>query len=265
MNPRTPDVHPTALVHPGAILESGTRVAPYAIVEEDTVIGAGCDIGAHAVIKRFTRMGKENRIHEGVVLGGTPQDLSFQSIRSFLRIGTGNVFREQVTIHRATTPDGSTLIGDSNYLMAYAHVGHDSTLEDHIVIACHVAVAGFVHIEDHVFISGGSVIHQFTRLGRYGMIGGLTKVVQDTLPFFVADGVPARTRGLNLVGLKRGGYKGEEISDLKKAYKSLLLVRCSLGERLKTLREIDSPHVRHLVSFVEKSRRGFCTTPRKNK
>jgi UDP-N-acetylglucosamine acyltransferase len=251
-------IHPTAVIHPAARLGKGTVVGPYAVVEEDVIIGDRCRIKAHAVIKRYTSMADENLICEGAVLGGRPQDLKFSECRSYLRIGSRNVFRENVTAHRATEPEAETRIGSDNYLMVNAHVAHNCILEDHIIIANNVGLAGHVHIEHHAFLSGGVMVHQFGQIGRFSMIGGHAKITQDVLPFFLVDGIPARVRGLNLVGLKRSGFSHDEILDLKRAYRILLQSGLKLNEKLAAMQGIDSDHVRHLISFIQNSTRGFC-------
>ncbi|MBI2821107.1 MAG: acyl-ACP--UDP-N-acetylglucosamine O-acyltransferase [Acidobacteria bacterium] len=251
-----PPIHPTAVVHPGARLGSGTDVGPCAVIEEDVIIGQNCRIGAHAVIKQGTRMGDGNAVFEGAVLGGPPQDLKYSGGRSYLRIGNGNTFREGVTVHRGAVVEGETRIGNGNYLMAHAHAAHDCTLGDSIVIANNVALAGHIEIDSHAFISGGVVIHQFSRVGKHSMIGGNSKITQDVLPFFLVDGVPGRVRALNLVGLKREGFPDAEINNLKEASR-ILFQHGSLEAKLAAMSAIDSDHVRHLVTFIRSSRRGF--------
>jgi UDP-N-acetylglucosamine acyltransferase len=251
-------VHPTAIVHPTARIGKTTDVGGYAVIEADTVIGEDNRIGFHAVIKRHTLMGNGNQIFEGAVLGGIPQDLKFTGAQSFLKIGHRNVFREGVTVHRSAEAGKETMIGNDNYLMAHAHVAHNCVLEDHIVIANNGLLAGHIHVESNSFVSGGVVIHQFCRIGRHSMIGGNSKVAQDALPFFLIDGVPARTRAINHVGLQRAGFSEAEISDLKQAYRILSKTEVQLGERMAALRTMDSENVQHLVSFIEQSERGFC-------
>ena len=251
-------IHPTAIVDPSADIGSGTFIGPFAVIEPDVVIGERCRIEAHAVIKRFTRMGYENCLSEGAVIGGLPQDLKYKGQDTGVRIGNCNVFREGVTIHRATETGGDTIIGNENYLMVNAHVAHDCVLEDKIIMANNSALAGVVRVEDHAFIAGGAMVHQFSQVGRYAMLGGKSKILQDVLPYFITDGVPGRAKGLNLVGLKRGGFSVQEIQDLKVAYRVLLLDAGLLKEKLARLRAFDSPHVQHLIDFIERSKRGFC-------
>jgi UDP-N-acetylglucosamine acyltransferase len=246
------------VVHTGVYLGRGTEVGPYAVIEQDVAMGDRCRIASHVVIKRYTQMGDDNTVCEGAVLGGAPQDLKFSGGRSWLRIGHRNTIREGVTLHRAQQPDGKTRIGSDNYLMANVHVAHDCLLEDFIVLANNVALAGHVHIEDHAFLSGGVVVHQFSHIGRYAMIGGNSKVTQDALPFFLIDGNPARVRGLNLVGLRRGGFSAAEIRQLKGAQRILFDEGPSLESRIGELKAIDSVYVQQIVAFIGRSERGFC-------
>ncbi len=251
-------IHPTALIHPDARIGEQTSVGPYAVIEEDTDIGPNCRIEAHAVIKRHTRMGKDNHVFEGAVLGGIPQDLKYSGTRSRVEIGDGNVFRENVTVNRSTEVGGVTRLGDRNYLMTCAHVAHECSLEDDVIMANNVALAGHVHIESKAFLSGGVVVHQFTRIGTLAMVGGNAKVTQDVLPFFLVDGVPARTRSLNLVGLQRAGYSRDAIRALKSAYRILSGREGRLQDRLQRLEKLEAEPVERLIRFIRGSERGFC-------
>ena len=251
-------IHPTALVASSAALGRDTEVGPYAVIEEDVEIGDHCRIAAHAVLKQGTRMGDGNQVFEGAVIGGPPQDLKYSGEPTRLIIGNENVFREGVTAHRSTSASHPTRIGDRNYLMAYVHIAHDCRLGDGVIIANNVCLAGHIEIEDQVFISGGVVIHQFTRLGQLSMIGGNAKVIQDVLPFHLVDGIPACTRGLNLVGLRRARLPRPEISALKQSCQVLFSDASKLEQKLQRLDEIDSESVRRLATFIRGSQRGFC-------
>ena len=251
-------VHATSLIDPNAILAKGVKTGPYVLIEQDVVIGERCDIRGQAVIKRFTTLGPENIVYEGAVLGGEPQDIGFVDCTSYLRIGSNNRIREGVTIHRGTQPQSETFIGSNCFIMANAHVAHNCRLGDGIILANNVALAGYVEIEDQAFISGGVVVHQFCRIGRLAMIGGNSKIVQDCLPFVITDGNPGRARGLNLVGLKRAGYKSGDIHVLKECYRLLLRSRLPLEEALNRLSTLGDPLVAHVISFVRASTRGFC-------
>ncbi|HEY0337009.1 MAG TPA: acyl-ACP--UDP-N-acetylglucosamine O-acyltransferase, partial [Burkholderiales bacterium] len=205
-------IHPTACIHPRAELAPDVRVGPFAVIEEDVSVGAGSSVDAHAVLKRYTRVGRATRIFEHAVIGGEPQDFKFKGCESYVVIGDQNQVREGVTIHRGSTPQAATRIGDRCFLMANCHVAHDCVLGNDVVIANGTLMGGFVAIADRAFISGAVTLHQFCRVGRLAMVGASARVNQDCLPFVVTDGVPARARGLNLVGLKRAAVEAVDIA-----------------------------------------------------
>jgi UDP-N-acetylglucosamine acyltransferase len=241
-----------------ASLAPDVRVGPFAVIEDGAVIGARCEVRAHAVVKRYTHLGAGNVIHEGAVLGGEPQDVSFKGDASTLRIGDRNLIREGVTLHRGALPGSQTTVGSDCFLMAYSHVAHDCHLADRVILANNVALAGHVSVGERAFLSGGVVVHQFCRVGRLAMIGGNSKVVQDCLPFVLTDGVPARARALNVVGLRRAGLDAAQIRGLKEGFRLLLRASLPLEEALRHLSALEEPLVDELVAFVKTSRRGFA-------
>lgn len=250
-------IHPTALVQAGARIGRDVEVGPCAVIEDDVVIGDGCTIAAHAVIKRYTRLGKRNKIGEHAVIGGEPQDYKFKPCASFVEIGDENLIREGVTIHRGSSEGAATRIGDRNFLMAMSHVGHDCILGNDIVVANAGLLAGVVTVFDRAFISGAVAVHQFCRVGRLAMLGGGTKLTQDALPFVITDGSPGRARAINLVGLKRAGVAAHEIVNLRRAFRALR----GANERqqlLAKLRALDSPAAAELADFIESSQRGVA-------
>jgi UDP-N-acetylglucosamine acyltransferase len=250
-------IHPTAVVD-GAKLGAGVSVGPYAVIEEDVVIGEGCSIGAHAVIKRHTRMGARNRVYEHAVIGGDPQDLKFDAKTiSSTEIGDDNVFRESVTVHRGSRPGAVTRIGNHCFLMALAHVAHDCVLGSHIVMVNNSGVSGECVVGDRAILAGAAGVHQFCRIGRLAMVGMNSKLVQDALPFCITDGNPARARGLNLVGLRRAGFKAGDIADLKDAYR-MLYQRTALKEAIEQMKQSATDAVRELAAFLEGGKRGFA-------
>ena len=251
-------VHATAIVSPRARLGSDVSIGPYAVVEDDTVIGDGCEVRAHAAVKRHTCLGSGNRVHEGAVLGGEPQDLSFRGQETRLVIGDRNVIREGATIHRSTEEGGATVVGSDCFLMAYAHVAHDCRLGDGVILANNVMLAGHVEVGDRAFLGGGAAVHQFCRVGRLAMIGGVAKVVQDCLPFVITDGHPARARALNVVGLRRAGASASQLRALREAYRLLVRSGLHLEPALATMSRLQDPMVDELVAFVRAGRRGFA-------
>jgi UDP-N-acetylglucosamine acyltransferase len=232
-------------------------IHPTAIIEDHAEIGPDCEIGAYAVIKQYTRIGARNRIFEHAVIGGEPQDLKFKGETSYLEIGDDNIIREYCTFHRANGEGETTRIGSRNFFMVGVHVAHNCVIGDDNIFANDVALAGHITIEDHVFLSNNVGAHQFVRMGRYAMIGGKSKIVQDVLPFFITDGNPSRLRGVNSVGLRRGGFSDDERRALKDAYKLLFRSTMAIQEALRELEHVDDEHVAHLVKFIRSSKRGF--------
>src|SRR5512138_1058696 len=199
-------VAPTARVHPDAEVGPGVVVGDFAIIEQDVVIGAGSRLEPYVYVKRWTTLGERNRISAGTVLGTDPLDKGFTGERSYLRIGNGNIIREHYTISRGTAPESETVIGDDNYVMTSGHIAHNCRIGNRTVIASCALVAGYVDVEDQAFISGGVVVHQFSRIGTLAMVGGNTRVNADVPPYFLYSGFNVTPMGLNIVGLQRAGF-----------------------------------------------------------
>ena len=251
-------IHPTASISPGAKLAGSVEVGPFAVIEEDTVVGDGCRIAAHAVIKRYTQLGRRNRVHEHAVIGGDPQDVKFDPATvSRTDIGDDNILREGVTVHRGSRPGSVTRIGNGCFLMALAHVAHDCTVGNHVVMVNNSGISGEAAVGDRAFLGGAVGVHQHCRVGRNAMVGMNSKLVQDALPFCITDGNPARARGLNLVGLRRAGFKAAEIAALKDAYR-LLYRKVPLAEAVAKMKQSSSDAVQELGVFLESSKRGFA-------
>jgi UDP-N-acetylglucosamine acyltransferase len=252
-------IAPTARIHPGAIIGPRTRVGEFCVIEQDVAIGADCLLEPYVFVRRWTALGDRNEISAGTVLGTDPLDKNFKGERSYLRIGHANRIREHYTISRGTQPESVTAIGDGNYIMTSGHIAHNCTIGSDTVIASCALVAGHVEVEDRAFISGGVVIHQYSRIGRLAMIGGNTRVNLDVPPFFLYSGFDVEAKGLNIVGLKRAGFSLAQVSKLKQAYR--ILYRSGLGlEAALTKIESDVPdeNTRHLVNFIRRSTRGIC-------
>jgi UDP-N-acetylglucosamine acyltransferase len=248
----------TARIHPDARIGPRTVVGEFCVIESDVTIGAGCRLEPYVYVKRWTTLGDGNEISAGTVLGTDPLDKVFRGERSYLRIGNRNQIREHYTISRGTKPESVTEIGDDNYIMTSGHIAHNSRIGNNTVIASCALVAGYVEIESEAFISGGVVIHQFSRIGRLAMIGGNTRVNVDVPPFFLYAGHDVKPVGVNLVGLKRAGFKPEQVSMLKKSFRLLYLAGLKLDEALRCIEEeVPSEHALHLVEFVRASKRGI--------
>lgn len=254
-------VHPTAIVARTARLDAGVRVGPYAVIGGEVTIGARTWVGAHAVIGGWTVIGTDNRIFPFASLGGPPQDLKFRGEASRLEIGSGNAIREYVTMNPGTASGGMvTRVGDGSLFMANAHVGHDCTVGDTVVLANSAALAGHVAVEAHAIIGGLAGVHQFTRVGESAMCGAGAMVSQDVPPFCTASGDRARLFGLNLIGLKRRGFADDTVRALKRVYRALFLAKEPLEAALARARAVagDVPEAAQLVAFVAASERGVC-------
>ncbi len=255
-------VHPTAIVHPEAVLSPGVVVGPYSVVGPGVRLAAGVVVGAHVTLDRDTEIGSGTRIDHHVALGGDPQDRKHDAgLRTVLRIGRNNVFREFVTAHRGSAGGArETVIGDDNYFMANSHVAHDCVVGSGVTFANSVAIAGHVRVEDGATLGGLCAVHQHCRVGRLAMIGGGAMCAQDVPPFALAQGDRARLYGLNIIGLKRSGMDDATVSALKDAWKLLftsdLPWRTSLSRAEETLGHV--PPVAELLAFVRASTRGVC-------
>jgi UDP-N-acetylglucosamine acyltransferase len=253
------EVASTARIHPDAVIGPRVVVGDFAIVEQDVVIGAGTRLDPYVYVKRWTTLGERNEISAGTVLGTDPLDKNFTGERSYLRIGDGNKIREHYTISRGTAPESETVIGDENYIMTSGHIAHNCRIGNRTVIASCALVAGAVDVEDQAFISGGVVIHQYSKIGRLAMIGGNTRVNSDVPPYFLYSDFNVAAKGLNLVGLRRAGFKVAEVTALKTAYKILYKSGLKLEDALERIEaEVSTEHTRHLVAFIRASKRGIC-------
>ncbi|KFF41548.1 MAG: acyl-(acyl-carrier-protein)--UDP-N- acetylglucosamine O-acyltransferase [Candidatus Atelocyanobacterium thalassa isolate SIO64986] len=247
-------IHPTAIIHKNAQLHPTTEVGPYAVIGDQVKVGAQTIIGSHAVIEGPTEIGMNNRIFPSAVIGAAPQDLKYKNCSSRVEIGNGNTIREFVTINRATYANEVTKIGNNNLLMAYVHVAHNCLLEDNIIIANSVSLAGHVHIESRAVVGGALGVHQFVRIGRNAMLGGMSRIDRDAPPFMMIEGNPSRVRSLNLIGLKRAGLTVEDIRHLKQAFRLLYHSGLTLQQVLKQLQTFNSnEYTRYLHQFLQLS------------
>jgi UDP-N-acetylglucosamine acyltransferase len=249
-------IHPTAIIDPEARLGQGVEVGPYAVIGKGVVVGARCRIGPHACLMGPLELGEDNVVGFAAALGHDPQIKGRGGPWGAVRIGSRNVFREFSQVNRSMKPDGTTIVGDDGYFMATSHVGHDCAVGNHVVLCNCALVAGHVEVGDRAFVSGGVVIHQFTRLGELVMVGGNAAINRDIPPFCMAVGDrPHALEGLNLVGLRRAGFSGDALRALKAAFRTLFRSDRPAAERLAAVRR-GTPEVDRLVAFVERSRRG---------
>jgi UDP-N-acetylglucosamine acyltransferase len=252
--PLTTLIHPTAVVHGGAQIHPTVKVGPYAVIGEQVTIGPGTEIGPHVVIDGDTTIGAHNRIFPGAAIGLESQDLKYDGSMSRVVIGDNNLIREYVTINRATDAGAATLLGSNNLLMAYSHVAHNCVVEDNVIIANSVALAGHVYVESGARISGLVGVHQFVHVGRLAMIGGLSRIDRDVPPFTLLNGNPAYVRGLNQVGLQRAGLTADPQAyrELKQAYRLVYRSGESLSNAVAKLSQSSSNElVNHFSQFLQ--------------
>ncbi|QDC09676.1 acyl-ACP--UDP-N-acetylglucosamine O-acyltransferase [Oceanicola sp. D3] len=255
-------IHPTACVDEGAVIGAGVDIGPFAYIGSKAKIGDGCQIKSHAVITGDTEVGPECTVFSFAVIGEIPQDLKFSGEETRLVIGARNRIREHVTINCGTEGGGGvTRVGDDCLIMAGAHVAHDAQVGSRVVIVNSAAVAGHCVIEDDVIIGGLSGIHQWVRIGQGAIIGAVTMVTRDVIPYGLVEASRGKLDGLNLVGLKRAGVARADITALRAAYQMLAQGEGAFQDRAKRLgEETESDYVRRIVDFVTgESDRSFLT------
>lgn len=222
-------IHPSSIIGAGAQIDDQVEIGPFSVVEPGAVIGQGTRLQGHNLITSAARIGQNNRIGWGTVIGAEPQDLAFDpTAQSYACIGDGNTLREYVTIHRGTTAGSETSVGNANMLMSGTHLGHNAAIGNDCILANNVLLAGYVRIGNRTIVGGGTVFHQFMRVGDYVMVQGLSKFGQD-IPHFTLAAEYNGIAGLNVVGLKRAGFKPEERREIKAAFN--LYFRHGLGRR----------------------------------
>lgn len=252
-------IHATAVVAPGAELGTDVEIGPYCVVGERVSIGDRTKIGPQVVIDGVTRIGEENLIVGQASLGGAPQDLSYRGEPTRLEIGDRNTIREFVTINRGTVKGGGTTrIGSGCLLMACCHVAHDCELGDRIIMGNNVLLAGHVRVEEQANVSGGAAAHHFVTIGAYAYVGGMTRMVQDVPPYMILEGHPSRVRGVNVIGLQRGGFGEDQVEPLRIAFRRIYR---SGNPRRRTLEELraelgDAGLVGHLIRSLEATEAG---------
>ena len=258
----TRDVHPTAVVAPGARLGAGTRIGPFCRIDAEVEIGPNAILHSHVVVAGRTRIGPNVEIFPFACVGHAPQDLKYSGEQSELVIGARCKIREHVTIHPGTRGGGMlTTIGDDCLIMAGAHVAHDCKVGNHVILVNNCTLGGHVVIGDHAILGGMSGVHQFVRIGAHAMIGGMSAVESDVIPFGTVMGERAHLAGLNLVGLKRRGFEREAIHDLQKAYRMLFGEEGTFQERLADVREEFGGNalVEEVIGFIKaQADRALC-------
>ena len=248
-----------AVVSAEAKIGEGVEIGPFSVIEGDVVIGDGCKIMNGATICAGTRMGKNNRVFPNAVIGAVPQDLKFHGEYTTCEIGDNNTIRECVTINRGTASKNRTVVGSGNLLMAYVHIGHDCVFGNNIIVSNACQFAGEVECNDFAVVGGGSLVHQFTRIGRYVMVQGGTRFGKDVPPYAMIGREPASYEGLNLVGLKRRGFSADQIKEAQEVYHYLYLSKLNTSQAIQAIESNmqQSELVREIVDFVKSSSRGI--------
>ena len=253
-------IHPTAIVQPGARIASGVAVGAYSVIGAKVEVGEGSWIGPHVVLEGRTRIGRNNRIYQFASIGAPPQDKKYGGEDTAVEIGDGNTLREYVTINRGTALDaGVTRVGDDNWIMAYVHFAHDCHIGSHAVFANACQLAGHVHVGDWAILGATTLVHQFVHIGAHSFTGMGTFLPQDLPPYVKAAGNMAQPYGINSAGLRRRGFSADTILRIKRAYRSLYRAGLGLEEAKRELaaQAAQCPEVGTLLEFLARSRRGF--------
>jgi UDP-N-acetylglucosamine acyltransferase len=252
-------IHATAVIHPKAQIGVDCEIGPFCVIGENVVLGDRCKLHSHVVIDGHTKLGSGNEIFPFASIGLKTQDLKWKGGITRTEIGDNNTFRENVTIHSATSDGEVTSVGSHNHILAYCHIAHNCVVGNRIIMSNVGTLAGHVTVEDHAIVGGLAAVHQFCRIGKMAIIGGCSKVVQDVPPFMLADGNPAETRTINKVGLERNGISEDAQNGLRQAYKILFREGLTVSNALTKI-ESDlpkTPELQHLVHFVRSSQRGI--------
>jgi UDP-N-acetylglucosamine acyltransferase len=254
------NVHPTAIIDPEAEIGVDVTIGPYCVIGPAVVLGEGCWLQNHVTLCGPTKIGAHNRFYAYCSIGQQSQDLKYAGEPTYLEIGNENVFREFVTVSRATGKGNVTRIGNHANFLAYSHIAHDCDVGDRVIFSNNGTLGGHVVVEEYAVLGGLTAVHQFCRIGKHAITGGCTKIVQDVPPFMIVDGNPAEVRGVNLVGLERRGFSHDTIRALKEAYRILYRAKLNTKQALEELGRnglAATPEVSDLMKFIEMSQRGI--------
>jgi len=256
-------IHPTAVIDPTATIAESVTIGPHCVVEDHVSIGEDCVLAPRVVVKSGTTLGTGNAIFEGAVLGGLPQHINLPDSPGRLIIGDGNTIRENTTFHRAMEEDGETVIGDNNLFMVNTHIAHDCRVGNHAIFTNNSMLAGHVTVGDRAYLSGAAAVHQFCRVGTFAMVGGQAHVNKDIPPFVTLDGLSSHVVGLNSIGLRRAGFRSEELSQLKSAYRVIFRSGLAWNEILLRLQvEFTTGPAAQFHQFLSTTTRGIMTERR---
>lgn len=256
------NIHPTAIVDPAAEIGEGVSIGPYSVIGPEAKLGDGCVLLSHVVVDGRTEIGPNSRIYPFASIGHQPQDMKYKGEPSRLVIGANNIMREHVTINPGTEGGGMlTSVGNNCLLMVGAHIAHDCHVGNHVIMANNATLGGHVVVEDFVILGGLSAVHQYCRVGKHAMVGGMSGVENDVIPYGSVMGDRARLSGLNIIGLKRRGFSRSDISALRKAYRLMFAQEGTMAERIGDVLETYSEHeaIMEIVDFIRSdSSRAIC-------
>jgi UDP-N-acetylglucosamine acyltransferase len=252
-------IHATAILHADARIPDSVSVGPYSIIGPGVVIGERTTIDSHVLIEQDTTVGDDCRIFKGAVLGTDPQDLKYAGEQTSLVVGNRTTIREYATLNRGTIDSGTTVVGDDCLIMAYAHVSHDSHVGNHVILANAVNMGGHVTIDDWAIVGGVTAVHQFVRIGSHSFVGGGSRLPQDVAPYVMVAGSPCEAYGLNIVGLRRRGFRRDAIRQIKDAYRLIFQSELNVSQALDELSARDdlTPEVDYMIEFIRASNRGI--------
>ncbi len=251
--------HNLAYIHPNAKIAEGVEIGPFVTIEDNVEIGEGTKIMSNVTICSNVRIGKNCTIFPSAVIGAIPQDLKFHGEETYVEIGDNTVIRECVTIHRGTDAKGKTVVGNNCLIMAYCHVAHDVIVHDHVIMSNATQLAGEVEVDDYAVIGGGTLVHQFSRIGAHVMIQGGSKINKDVPPYVLAAREPLQYCGINSVGLRRRGFTPDQVSAIQQTYRQLFQPGFNITQALAKIEEEipASPERDEIVAFVKNSPRGI--------
>ncbi len=253
------EIDSSAKVHPDAKLADGVRIGAFTVVGPNVEIGEGTRVGSSCTVTGHTKIGRNNQIFSTVVIGSNPQDITYKGEPTRLEIGDNNIFREFVTVNVGTVKGGElTSVGSNCMFMACSHVAHDCSVGDYVILINNALIAGHVSVGDHAVLNGAAAVNQFVSIGKWAYVGGLTRITQDVPPFTVIEGHPARIRGVNVIGLQRGGFSEEKIDALREAHKFIFRYSKIQSKALDELEKGSNPteEVRYLIDFLRRREKG---------
>ena len=248
-----------AVINPEAKIGQNTIIEPFAVIEKDVVIGDNCHIYPHVTILNGSRIGNNCTIFPNAVIAGIPQDLKFKGEKTTAEIGNNTTIRESATVNRGTVAKGKTIVGSNCLIMAYSHIAHDCLLNDHIIIGNATQLAGEVEIDDYAIVSGGSLVHQFTRISKHVMIQGGSRIGKDIPPYTLIGRDPIVYCGINIVGLRRKGFTNDQVFLIQDIYRTLYTRGLNNTEALRAIETEYEPSLERdlILNFIKSSHRGI--------